>query len=190
MCKMVWYKLLLVLCFTFFPESCVPPPSSGTQQLPTAPLTIIATANPNKSEFVGEVIGIKDGDTVEVLHNNQSTVVRLEHIDCPEKKQPYATQAKQFVSDNCFGKNVKIWHNNKHDRYQRLLALIVFNDSVVLNKALVQAGLAWHYTKYSTDQTYQDLQNEAEAQKRGFWILPNPTPPWEKRDSAKTKHTG
>lgn len=75
MCKMVWYKLLLVLCFTFFPESCVPPPSSGTQQLPTAPLTIIATANPNKYEFVGEVIGIKDGDTVEVLHNNQSTVV-------------------------------------------------------------------------------------------------------------------
>ena len=33
-----------------------------------------------------KVIGIKDGDTVEVLYYQLPMVIRLEHIDAPEKK--------------------------------------------------------------------------------------------------------
>jgi len=56
------------------------------------------------SVFTGKVIGIKDGDTFEVLYDNQPERVRLAEIDCPEKAQAFGTKAKQYVSDLCFGK--------------------------------------------------------------------------------------
>lgn len=51
-----------------------------------------------------KVIGIKDGDTFVLLMGGKEQVVRLAHIDCPEKKQPFGNNAKQFASGVCFGK--------------------------------------------------------------------------------------
>ena len=56
-------------------------------------------------DFVANVIGVKDGDTVEVLYNEVPIVIRLEHIDCPEKKQAFGAKAKQFTSDFIFQQN-------------------------------------------------------------------------------------
>ena len=54
-----------------------------------------------------KVIGVKDGDTMAILFENKQIVVRLAHIDTPEKNQPFGLKAKQFASDFCFGKTVK-----------------------------------------------------------------------------------
>ena len=35
----------------------------------------------------GKVIGIKDGDTIEILYNGRPLAVRLAHIDCPELRK-------------------------------------------------------------------------------------------------------
>ena len=73
---------------------------------------ILNTAS--SSETSGyKVIGIKDGDTYVVLIDGKEQVIRLEHIDCPEKKQPFGTKAKQFASDLCFGQFVQVNHKNK-----------------------------------------------------------------------------
>lgn len=37
------------------------------------------------SDFSGPVISVLDGDTIEVLHNNEAERLRLNGIDCPEK---------------------------------------------------------------------------------------------------------
>lgn len=39
--------------------------------------------------FQAKVVGIKDGDTFKVVYNNTEITIRLNHIDCPEKSQPY-----------------------------------------------------------------------------------------------------
>jgi len=57
-----------------------------------------------KPEFTGQVVGIVDGDTIDVLHNGKTERVRLYGIDCPEKKQPYGKKAKWFTSDLAFRK--------------------------------------------------------------------------------------
>ena len=59
-----------------------------------------------------KVIGIKDGDTFVLLIDGKEQSVRLEHIDCPEKKQPFGSKAKQFASDLCFGKYVQLNKRN------------------------------------------------------------------------------
>jgi endonuclease YncB( thermonuclease family) len=48
--------------------------------------------------FTGEVVGVIDGDTIEVLHNGKAQRVRLQGIDCPEKGQAFGTRAKQATS--------------------------------------------------------------------------------------------
>ena len=41
------------------------------------------------NEFQAKVVGVKDGDTIEVLYNKQLITITLEHIDYPQKTQPF-----------------------------------------------------------------------------------------------------
>ena len=52
-----------------------------------------------------KVIGVKDGDTIEVLYYQLPIVIRLEHIDAPEKKQAFGTVSKQKLSSAGFNFN-------------------------------------------------------------------------------------
>lgn len=131
-------------------------------------------------EFSAKVIGIKDGDTIEVLFNKIPIIIRLEHIDCPEKKQPFGKKAKQFVSNLVFGKTVNIFSKGNKDRWGRLIAVVKIKD-INLNKELVKNGLAMHYKKYSKDTTYDLLEKKAKSDKIGMWSQPNVIAPWRYR---------
>lgn len=130
--------------------------------------------------FQAKVVGIKDGDTFKVLYNNSEITIRLNHIDCPEKKQPYGKKAKSKASDLCFGKIVKIVSNGKKDRYKRLIAEVYFNN-ININKELVKNGLAWHFKKYSSDVEYAKIERQARKSKVGLWQEKNPIAPWDWR---------
>ena len=58
------------------------------------------------NQFVGAVVRVLDGDTIEVLHAGRGERVRLAEIDCPEKSQAFGQRAKQFTSELVFGKEV------------------------------------------------------------------------------------
>jgi len=133
--------------------------------------------------FQAKVIAVKDGDTIEVLYENNAVMVRLAHIDCPEikKHQPFGQAAKQFTSNICFGQLVTVENEGKFDRYKRIIAVIINNKNENVNKALVKAGLAWHFLKYSTDTSYDALEAIARQNKMGLWTDENPTPPWQWR---------
>ncbi|WP_298539478.1 thermonuclease family protein [uncultured Aquimarina sp.] len=131
-------------------------------------LITISTSDKLPKEFEAKVIGVKDGDTIEVLYNNEPIIIRLEHIDCPEKKEAYWKRAKQFTSDFCFGKKVKVISKGKFDRYRRLIAEIKYNDKI-LNKELVANGYAIHFKKYSTDASYDSLESIAKQKNIGIW---------------------
>jgi endonuclease YncB( thermonuclease family) len=135
------------------------------------------------SGLSGKVISVTDGDTIDILYENKPLRIRLEHIDCPEirKKQPYGAAAKKFTSDKCFGQVVSIKHRNQIDRNKRLIGEVINADGLNVNKALVKAGLAWHFIKYSSNQEYAALEKSARAMKVGLWTDPNPTPPWNWR---------
>jgi endonuclease YncB( thermonuclease family) len=56
-----------------------------------APWATIAGA----AEFLGPLVGLLDGDIIEVLHNNHPEHIRLNGIDCPEKVQAYSKHAQE-----------------------------------------------------------------------------------------------
>jgi micrococcal nuclease len=132
-------------------------------------------------ESIGnKVVGIKDGDTFVVLINDEEKTIRLAHIDCPEKKQPFGKNAKKFASDLCFGKMITVVSDGKMDRYKRLIAEI-YIDEICVNKELVKNGLAWHFKKYSKDSSYAELENKAKELRIGLWAEKDPIPPWNWR---------
>lgn len=131
--------------------------------------------------FEGKVIGIKDGDTFEVLYNGQPEKVRLADIDCPEKQQPFGNNARQYASQLCFGKTVTVTSSGKRDRYGRVVGTITTQEGVNVNEELVKSGLAWHYKAYSKNDTLSFFQDEAKTQKLGLWQDKNPVAPWNWR---------
>ncbi|MCM4150009.1 nuclease [Arenibacter sp. N53] len=130
-----------------------------------------------------KIIRILDGDTAEILYGQLPIKLRLEHIDCPEKrgKQPFGNRAKIALSDLCFGQMVSVSSDGKFDRNGRLIGVIFNKDSLNVNKEMVRLGMAWHFKKYSDDMSYDALEREARAAKVGLWSDPNPIAPWDYR---------
>lgn len=148
-----------------------------------------STGKQKQHELRGKVIAVKDGDTIEILYDGKPLKIRFAHIDCPEikKKQPYGQAAKQFTSDKCFGQVVTVQHENKYDRYKRLIGVVINAKGENVNRELVGAGYAWHYKKYSDDITYDELEEKARLNKLGLWADSNPIPPWEWRKPKARK---
>jgi len=139
----------------------------------------------------GKIVGVKDGDTIEMLIGTTPTTIRLDGIDCPEKSQAFGTQAKNFTSDRCFGMVCSVIASGK-DRYGRTIGTIVTPTGLNLNRELVAAGLAWMYREYTSDRVLDSLESAAKAGQRGLWSDPKATPPWEYRkrsDSSKESQT-
>ena len=137
-------------------------------------------------KITAKVVGVKDGDTFVVLHEKKEIVVRLEHIDAPEKNQPFGYKAKQFASDFCFGKTVVVIGNGKKDRNGRWIGEIFFKNQN-LGKELVRNGLAWHFKRYSKSENYADLEAAARKKKVGLWRDKDPIAPWNWRKSKRKK---
>lgn len=136
------------------------------------------SSQPGK-QLAGRVIRILDGDTFEMLTaNRERVVVRLEGIDAPEKGMPFAQVAKQFLAERCFQQTVTIIIS-KRDRWKRAIAKVfVANGTTELGEQLVRAGMAWHFTKYSSSSTLANAEAEARLARRGLWSDPNSIAPW------------
>lgn len=137
-------------------------------------LSIFAISPSYAETWTAKVIGIKDGDTIAVLHEGKEETIRLNGIDCPEKKQAYGNRAKEVTSELVFKKIVNIEPLTK-DRYGRTVANVFTEDGKNVNHEIVKQGYAWWYRKYAPkDIELAELEEEAKKAKRGLWQDENP----------------
>jgi len=127
-------------------------------------LTIPETGEPAVIAGPGHVV---DGDTLDVGH----TRIRLEGIDAPEMAQTCQTATGE--SWDCGRKAAALLRTLAEqrdlacdrtgvDKYRRTLA-VCYEDGVNVNEAMVRAGLAWAFIKYSTE--FASVEAEAKARK-------------------------
>ena len=153
-------------------------------------LTLPSCGNQGRSEGMalkdknGLVVGVKDGDTIEMIIDGKGTTIRLKDIDCPEKKQPYGQAAKAYASKLAYGKYATLTDNKKKDRNGRIIATVHIG-SLNLNEEMVIAGLAWHFKKYSKSMDIARLEVGARRAKRGLWAEQSPIAPWDYRKSRR-----
>lgn len=97
----------------------------------------------------GAVVGVIDGDTIDVLVENRPVCVRLAQIDAPERTQAFGTRSRQALSAMVFRQAVTVAEAGP-DRYGRTLGT-VFVAGVNVNAAMIDQGMAWAYRQYVTD---------------------------------------
>src|SRR5262245_34908035 len=138
--------------------------------------------------FIGPVVSVLEGDTIEVLHNMHPERVRLSGIDCPEKGQAYGNNAKQAASALVFGRDV-ILQTHGQDKYNCTLADAFLQDGTHVNHTLVKDGWCWWYRKYAPGDTeLEKLEKNAREARKGLWADPHPVPPWEWRRLRMPAH--
>lgn len=157
-------------------------------------LISLSTARVFASTFTGKVIGISDGDTVDVLDSSKTTHrIRLAGIDAPEKAQPFGQRSKEHLSDSVFGKQVEV-QGGKTDKYGRTVGKILVNGFDA-NLEQIRAGFAWHYKAYESEQSADDrslysmAEENARAQRLGLWSEKKQMPPWEWRHGGRDEPT-
>jgi micrococcal nuclease len=134
----------------------------------------------------GKVVGVIDGDTIDVLDSSKTQHrIRFDGIDAPERGQPFSSRAKSTLSDLVFGKTVRV-DTEGTDKYDRTIGR-VYVDGRDVGLAMLESGVAWHYTKYDQSKAYADGEKVARAARRGLWTDKNPIPPWEWRKMPKAE---
>ena len=137
------------------------------------------------AQIKAKIVAVKDGDTVvALLENNTQETLRLAEVDCPEKKQPFGKNAKQFTSSQVFGKNI-IFYRISKDRYRRTVAKIFYDKEKYLSAEIIKAGFGWWYYKASKNFKLKDDEVLAKNKKLGLWSDKNAVAPWDFRKKKK-----
>jgi micrococcal nuclease len=134
----------------------------------TAPLLAQRPVDLVNLQLTGRVVGIVDGDTVDVLvHPNRKVRVRIHGVDAPERNEPFSQQALSFTRVFMFSRDVTLMGRDI-DPYDRLVARIVV-DGADASAAMLSAGLACHFRRYSDDPILEAAEQAARTSRRGFW---------------------
>ena len=158
-------------------------PSDTAQPADTAPVTLPAglaacTAQNTTSES-GLVVGVVDGDTIDVIINGQSQRVRYIGVNTPEQGQPFYEEALAFNQNLVLNKTVTLLKDTSEvDPYDRLLRYVVVED-IFVNQALVDMGYA-EALAYAPDtacvSVLESAQHQAQTAKIGLWLATSATP--------------
>jgi endonuclease YncB( thermonuclease family) len=130
--------------------------------------------------FTARASRVHDGDSLLLVPRGEAPrEIRLEGIDCPEHGQPFAEAARDLTAGFVSGRDLEV-EGSVADEYGRLLSRVRV-DGRDLSLALLRAGLAWHFKRYSSDAELAEAEELARRERRGLWADPAPLAPWDFR---------
>lgn len=132
------------------------------------------------------VVSVHDGDTVSCLDDEKSQhKVRIVGIDAPEIGQPFGTASRDALRGLVLRKTVTVAAGEK-DRFGRTLGSLTIDGDDVARR-MVADGMAWHFTRYSDDESLATAERDARTAQRGLWADRDPMPPWEWRATERER---
>ena len=132
---------------------------------------------PLLQDEVAEVVGVIDGDTIDVRLNGEKVRVRYIGIDTPEpyrdgKPACYSHEATEVNKKMVEGKQVHLVADSEDkDKYGRLLRYVYVGDTFI-NRTLVQEGFAKILTIQPNTTHKNELaefQSKAKEEGKGMW---------------------
>lgn len=147
-----------------------------------------APADPPQS-WTAHVVYVTDGDTITVTRAHRRVVVRLLHIDAPERDQPYGRAAKRSLQRLLRGRDVRLLVRGR-DRYHRVLAEVRRQpDGLDAGTEQLRLGLAWAYDRGRDHARYESMEREARRARRGLWRDRHPVRPARWRHGRDHRRT-
>ena len=137
----------------------------------------------NSTLLDAEVTKVVDGDTLHVMISGKKETIRLLLVDTPEtvhptkQVQPFGPEASNYMKEKLNGEEVQVELGiGERDKYGRLLAY-VYHDNQMLNKLLLEKGLARVAYVFEPNTKYIDefneIQKQAQNEQVGIWSLEN-----------------
>jgi micrococcal nuclease len=132
---------------------------------------------PAGEEVSGDVVGVTDGDTIEVELGEGVEDVRYIGIDTPEVDpnigvECFGKQASDLNAELVEGRRVRlVFDAERRDRYDRLLAY-VYAGKTFVNEELLRRGAARTLTIEPNDsfaERFARVAQEAANSGRGLW---------------------
>jgi micrococcal nuclease len=132
---------------------------------------------PLLQDEVAEVVGVIDGDTIDVLYNGEKVRVRYIGIDTPEpyrdgKPACFSHEATEANRALVAGKKVQLLSDQEDtDKYGRLLRYVYVGDTFV-NATLIQEGFAKTLTIQPNTihkNEFVEFQLKAKEEGKGMW---------------------
>ncbi|WP_394184450.1 thermonuclease family protein [Metabacillus halosaccharovorans] len=137
----------------------------------------------NSTLLDAEVTKVVDGDTLHVMISGKKETIRLLLVDTPEtvhptkEVQPFGPEASNYMKEKLNGEEIQVELGiGERDKYGRLLAY-VYHDNQMLNKLLLEKGLARVAYVFEPNTKYIDefneIQKQAQNEQVGIWSLEN-----------------
>lgn len=137
--------------------------------------------------FTVKVVGISDGDTFTAINrDNLQIKFRISGIDAPEKKQAFGNKSKEYLSSLIFRKTVTVDVQSR-DGWGRYITYVYTPDGKDVSLLMIQAGMAWHFKKYDSNEKYSNAEIMARKGGKGLWHDTAPIAPWDFRARKKVK---
>lgn len=137
------------------------------------------TAEPTLAHPPGEtatVVGIVDGDTIDVELDGQEYRVRYIGIDTTERGEDFYNQSTEANVELVEGETVVLVKDvSETDQFGRLLRYVYLEDGTFVNAELVRNGFAFAATfppDVRHQELFSDLQAEAREANVGLWAIP------------------
>ncbi|PLC48261.1 hypothetical protein CR159_18950 [Pollutimonas subterranea] len=147
---------------------------------------ILASTSGSAAGQICTISSVLDGDSLRVHCSQQEemTQVRLAQIDAPELRQEHGKASRSFLRFICpVGMKVRI-ESRGQGQHKHTLGTVICNE-INANIAMVMAGHAWAYSRYSPATKMHKLQDKARANHTGLWRRPDPVAPWEFRKMGR-----
>lgn len=174
----------------------LPPLSHGAIFSPRASLAATDAALNLPDE--GVVSRVLDGDTIEMLLDGNSYLIRYNLIDAPETihpvkpAEPFGKEAYEANREMVEGKRVRLEKDTRErDVYGRLLRY-VYVDGVMVNEELLRRGLS-RVAVFPPDVKYLShflkVERQAQAAKVGIWSIEPLLSPAEAAEAPDSPET-
>jgi len=159
--------------------SASPSPSPAAVPTPSTPPhtgpTPTASPETDPAATLHRVLGVIDGDTIDVRIDGQKTRIRVIGIDTPERDECGYQEAASAMQSLVQSRDVRLEADptqDDEDRYGRLLRHVFTADGVSVAESLIGEGLGREYT-YSAPYTHHGdhvaAQTAAQAAGLGVW---------------------
>jgi micrococcal nuclease len=129
-----------------------------------------------KQELV-EVVKVVDGDTIIVKISGEKKSVRLIGINAPEINECFGKEATEKIKELIGNKKIKLEADSSQDdkdKYYRLLRYVYLEDGTLVNKKLIEEGVAEEYTykvAYKFQTEFKEVENLSKEKKIGLWMV-------------------
>lgn len=131
-----------------------------------------AFASADAAELKGRVVGVKAGNSLEILSEGRMYGVKLHGIGCPARNESFGKTSRRFAAGMAFMNEVS-FEIMAAESDGEFIGKVTLADGRNLSAEMVKSGMAWWNAQANPGETgLAKLEKEARETYLGLWAAP------------------